>query len=41
MVIDRRDLDVKVALFHDFSQKIGQNQKSAIVTPQRMELSMA
>jgi len=27
MVIDRRDRDVKVALLHDFSRKIGQNQK--------------
>jgi hypothetical protein len=38
MVIDRRDHDENVALFKDFSQKIGQNQKSAIVTPQTVSL---
>jgi hypothetical protein len=32
MAIDRRYFAGKVALFHDFSRKIGQNQKSAIVT---------
>jgi hypothetical protein len=30
--VDRRYGAGKVALFHDFSRKIGQNQKSAIVT---------
>jgi hypothetical protein len=31
----KRDHDEKVALFQDFSRKIGQNQKSAIVSAQR------
>ena len=38
-MIDWRDRDVKVALFHDFSQKIGQNQKSAIVIACSIEMN--
>jgi len=39
--IDWRYCARKIALFQYFSQKIGQNQKSAIVTPQRIKLFAA
>jgi alkylation response protein AidB-like acyl-CoA dehydrogenase len=38
--IDRHYRDVKVALFYKFSRKIGQNQKSAIVTACSIEMNM-
>jgi len=37
----QRDHDEKVAFFHDFSRKIGQNQKSAILRPRTIEKYVA
>jgi len=37
----KRDHNEKVALFQDFSRKIGQNQKLAIVTPCTIEKYVA
>jgi hypothetical protein len=39
--INQRDHYKKDALFYNYSRKIGQNQKSAIVTPSRKLFLMA